>query len=125
MKLHSVFLRNGCILPNRLDPLREPIGTDWSRIEDLPARVFNTVIRQAGWRFKWIPDSCIRRGFGSSLDRATSSALSRALKGISRHFNAAELDSVRIALYLGFYVATVTLQPRQIQPARPDDSDDF
>ncbi len=125
MKLHSVYLRKGCILPNRLDPLREPIGSDWSRIEDLPARVFNTIIRQAGWRFRWIPDACIRRGFGTSRDRATSYALTRALKGIAQRFNAAELDSVQVALYLGFYIATVTLQPRQIQQASLDDTDDI
>lgn len=125
MKLHSVFLRNGCVLPNRLDPLREPIGGDWCRIEDLSARIFNTIIRQAGWRFTWIPDSCIRRGVAISRDRATSNALTRALKGIARHFNAAELDSVQVALYLGFYVATVTLQPRLIQQASPDGADEI
>ena len=126
MRLHSVFLRNACVLPNRLDPLREPIGSDWSRIEDLPAQVFNTMIRQAGWRFMWNPDSCVRRGFGTSRDSATSYALTRALKGIARRFNAAELDSVQLANYLGFHIATVTLQPRQIQEqTSPDCADDL
>jgi hypothetical protein len=115
LKLHSIFLRNGCVLPNRLDPLRAPIGSDWARVEDLPAHVFNTMIRQAGWRFMWIPDSCARRGFGSSRTGATANALSRALKGIARRFNAAELNSVQVAVYLGLYVATVSLQPRQVQ----------
>jgi hypothetical protein len=41
--------------------------------------------------------------------------LSRALKGVADRFNAAELDSVRVAKYPGFYIATVTLQSRQIQ----------
>ncbi len=124
MKLHSVFLRNGCVLPNRLDPLREPVGSGWSRIEDLPARLFNTIIRQAGWHFKLIPDACVRRGLGTSRDRATTYALVRALKGIARRFNAAELDSVQVALCLGFYVATVTIQPRQIQQVSLDGTDD-
>jgi hypothetical protein len=106
--------------------LQEPVGTDWSRVEDLPAQVFNTMIRQAGWRFMWIPDSCVRRGFGTSRDSATSYALTRALKGIARRFNAAELDSVQLAEYLGFHVATVTLQPRQIQEqASTDCADDL
>jgi len=41
--------------------------------------------------------------------------LSRALKGIARRFNAAELNSVQVAVNLGLYVATVSLQPRQVQ----------
>lgn len=115
MKLHSVFLREGCILPNRLDPLQEPVGAHWTRIEDLAAPVFDTMIRQAGWRFMWIQDSCARRGFGNSRETATARALTRALDGIERRFNAAELDSVQVARYPGFHMATVTLQPRQIQ----------
>lgn len=115
MKRHSIFLRNGCILPKRLDPLREPISREWSQVQDLPAQVFNTMIRQAGWRFIWMTDSCIRRGFGGSRDGAMLHALKRALKGIARRFNGAELDSVEVAKHLGFYVATVTLSPRQIQ----------
>ena len=125
MRLHSVFLRNACVLPNRLDPLREPVGSDWSRVEDLPALVFNTMIRQAGWRFTWIPDSCVRSGIGTSRDSAISYALTRALKGIARRFNAAELDSVQLAQYFGLHIATVTLQPRQIQEQTSQDSADF
>jgi hypothetical protein len=112
--LHSIFLRNACILPNRLRPLRQPVGSDWARIEDLSAQIFSTMIRQAGWRFLRIPGPCVRKGIGASRDRAASNALARALKGIAGKFNAAELDSVQVALYLGLYVATVTLHPRQI-----------
>jgi len=48
--MHSVFLRKGCILPNPLDPLQEPIGNPWTVVEEIPAPVFDTMIRQAGWR---------------------------------------------------------------------------
>jgi hypothetical protein len=41
--------------------------------------------------------------------------LARALTGIARRFNAAELDSVLDTKYPGFHVVNVTLQPRQIQ----------
>jgi hypothetical protein len=115
VRLHSVFLRKGCVLPNRLDPDREPVGDCWTRLEDLDAPVFDTMVRQAGWHFMWIEDSCARRGFGNSRESATASALTHALGGIARRFNAAELDSVQVASYLGFHMATVTLQPRQVQ----------
>ncbi len=115
MRLHSVFLRKGCILPNRLDPLQEPVGDNWAIVEDLAASVFDTMIRQAGWHFMWIQESCARKGFGMSRQDATDRALSHALDGVARRFNAAELDSVQVAKYLGFHVATVTVQPRLIQ----------
>jgi hypothetical protein len=114
MKLHSVFLRKGCVLPNPLDPIRESMDGNWTRVEDLPAQVFNTMIRQAGWRLMRAEQFCARRGFGVSRRNATGRALARALDGIARRFNAAELYSVRVVSYLGLYVATVTLQPRLI-----------
>lgn len=115
MKLHSVFLRSGCILPDRLDPLREPLGGEWTLVEEITAPVFDTMIRQAGWHFMWMQGSCSRRGFGLTEEEAKHRALARALKGITRLFNAAELDSVRVTKCSGFHIANVTLQPRQIQ----------
>jgi len=102
-------------LPKRLDPLREPIGDGWMRVEEIPASVFDTMIRQAGWHFMWILRPSARRGFGITQDAATHRALIRALRGVASRFNAAELDSVRVAKYPGFYIANVTLQSRQIQ----------
>jgi hypothetical protein len=77
--------------------------------------VFDTMVRQAGWHFMWLQGASSRRGFGATQDAAMGRALVRALGGISRRFNAAELDSVRVKKYLGFYIANVTVQPRHIQ----------
>lgn len=115
MKSHSVFLRNGCVLPNRLDPLSEPVGDHWARVEELDALIFDTMIRQAGWHFMWIQNSCARRGVGIIRQNAIDRALIRALGSVAGRFNAAELDSVQVAKYMGFHVATVTVQTRQIQ----------
>lgn len=115
MNPHCVFLRNECALPKRLDPLRAPIGNHWMRVEEIPASVFDTVIRQAGWHFMWVASPCVRRGFGVTREVATTHALIRALRGVASRFNAAELDSVTVAKYPGFYVANVALQSRQVQ----------
>jgi hypothetical protein len=85
------------------------------RVEEIPASVFDTMIRQAGWHFMWILRPSARRGFGITQDAATRRALIRALRGVASRFNAAELDSVRVAKYPGFCIANVTLQSRQIQ----------
>ncbi len=115
MRRHSVLLRKGCILPGRLDPLTETIDDHWVRVEELLEPVFSTMIRQAGWHYIWGMLPCSRRGLGTSAQAATDRALSRALRGLSNRFNAAEIDAVRVAKYPGFYVAKVTLQSRQIQ----------
>jgi hypothetical protein len=98
-----------------MDPLREPCGENWTIVEEITARVLDTMIRQRGWHFMWIQGSCSRRGIGRKRNEATQRALERALKGLSRRFNAAELESVRSSKVLGFHIVMVTLQPRRIQ----------
>jgi hypothetical protein len=115
VKLQSVFLRNGCVLSDCLTPHREPVGDNWTLVEELPAPILDKMIREVGWHFMWMHGSCSRRGFGLTRDNAADRALARALTGIARRFNTAELDSVLITKYPGFHVANVTLQPRQIQ----------
>ncbi len=115
MKPHSVFLRKQCILPEPLDPLTEPVGENWTRVEEITAPVFDTMIRQKGWHFMPVDRPCTRKGFGLTEEGAARRALVRALKGVARRFNAAELIAVQVTKHLGFHIANVTLQPRQIQ----------
>jgi hypothetical protein len=115
VNLHSVFLRKECILPDRLNPLTEPACENWTRVEEITAAVFDTMIRRMGWHFLWMHRPCRRRGIGMTLEDATQRALARALKGVARRFNAAELITVESTKYPGFTIASVTMQPRQIQ----------
>ena len=115
MKLHSVFLRKACILPDRLDPLLEPCGEHWTLLKEITAAVFDTLIRQTGWHFLWVHRPCTGRGFGLTQEAATRRALMRALKGVARRFNAAELIADQARKYPGFHIANITLQPRQVQ----------
>jgi hypothetical protein len=48
-------------------------------------------------------------------EAATRRALTHALQGVARRFNAAELIDVVARKYPGFHTSNVTLQPRQIQ----------
>jgi hypothetical protein len=112
---HSVFLRQNCVLPDRVDPLRTPFGQNWSQLEKIEAPAFDAMIRRAGWHFIWVQGACSRRGFGATEESATLHAVTHALNGIARRFNAAEFDSLRITNYPGFCVANVTMQARQIQ----------
>ena len=62
VKIHSVFLRSDCTLPDRLDPCLQPISEKWSVVEEIPALVFDTMIRQAGWRFMWAAGCLFSKG---------------------------------------------------------------
>ena len=124
MKLHSVFLRIDCILPKQLDPLRSPFGKQWTLVDQIPASVFDTMIRQAGWHFIWMSGSCSRRGFARTQEKAIERALGRALGAVSRQSNAADFESVHVIKYLGFLVANVTVQRRRIQQKSVLETDD-
>jgi hypothetical protein len=119
MKPHSVFLRKGCVLPSRLDPVRMPFGDNWKLVEEITASIFDTMIRQAGWHSIWMPGSSVRRGFGLTPENATHRALTRALNAVPRQFNAAELNSICVARYPGFWVANVTLHSREVMQFNP------
>ncbi|MFZ3342831.1 MAG: hypothetical protein WA213_18250, partial [Terriglobales bacterium] len=110
-----VFLRRECVLPDRLDLCLQPVDETWSVVEQIPALVFDTMIRRAGWHFMWLQDSRSRRGIGFTEEAAIRRALSLALKGVAKRFNAAELDSLQITEYPGFQIANVRIQTLQIQ----------
>jgi hypothetical protein len=115
VKLHSVFLRDDCMLPNSLDPLRHAFGEYWTHVDDIPSPVFDTMIKHAGWHYIWLAEGCSRRGCARTQEAAIDRAISRALKAISGRPNAAELGCVQITSYPGFYIANVTVQRRRIQ----------
>jgi len=115
VKPHSVFLRKECILPERLDPLTEPVGENWKQVEQITAPILDTMIRQMGWHFMCVLRPYNRRGFGITEADAVRGALAHALGGLASQYNAAELISVETTKHLGLHVANVTLQPRLIQ----------
>jgi hypothetical protein len=88
-------------------------------VEEIMAPVFDTMIRQAGWHSIWMPGSCARRGFGLTPESATHNAVTHALNAVPHQFNAAELDSIRVAKFPGFCVANVTVHPREVQQYAP------
>lgn len=115
MNPHAVFLRNQCCLPDRLDPLRNPCGENWTLVVEITAPVFDTMIRQMGWHFLWVHRPCEGRGYGLTKEAATQRALARALHGVARRFNASELIDVKASKFSGLHSANVTVQPRQVQ----------
>ncbi len=115
MNLHTVFLRVGCILPDRSDLHLEPFCDGWTEASGTLVTELDFGIRGAGWHFMWIAGSHSARGLARSPDAAIHRALVRALAGVKERFNAAEFGSIQTASFLGFHSAKVTLHTRHIQ----------
>jgi hypothetical protein len=115
LKLHSIFLRDTCILPNDLDVLIEPFRAGWTHVQRIESCGFDATIRYAHWHFMWVQESYSRRGVGSTEETAIYKALASALLSVSIRFNAAEFDSLHVSRVPGFYIANVTMYARHIQ----------
>jgi hypothetical protein len=119
---HMVFLRTGSTLPVGMAVPQEPFGRRWALVQGMAADALDREIRAAGWHFMWLQDSASRRGLGLTEGGAIRSAVAHALSQMRERFNAAEIESLHVAHYLGFRVAKVELQARHIQRSASLDS---
>lgn len=115
MKLHTVFLREGCTLPEQSDLCQVPFCEGWAETNGALVTQLDFGIRGAGWHFMWIAGSHSSQGLGRTAETATRRALIRALTEVGHGFNAAELGSLNITSFLGFQMAKVTVYTRHIQ----------
>jgi hypothetical protein len=115
VKINTVYLRDGCILPSQLDLLQEPFSRGWAKAIEAVATELDARIRSAGWHFMWLADSHSAQALGKTAETAIHRALARTLPGVRRRFNAAQLDSVHLTSFAGFHIARVTVNARQIQ----------
>jgi hypothetical protein len=115
VKQHTVFLREGCILPDRFILHRQPFCEGWAEAIGTVVTELDAGIRDAGWHFMWIESSHSSRALGRTPESAIRGALVHALGAMNGRFNAAELGSLKITSCLGFKMAKVTLLARHIQ----------
>jgi len=114
VKLHSIFLRNRCILPGDFDLEPQPFCEDWKATEET-AEALDSSVRRAGWHFMWLQNSYSHWACGRTREGAIHRCVECALKKVAGQFNASELDSVQVRRYPGFHYARVTVHARQIQ----------
>lgn len=115
MKISTIFLRDGCILPSQFTLRQKPFSEGWTEALGTLATELDASIRGAGWHFMWLADSYSSRALGRTEETAIHRALSGTLLAVRERFNAAELDSVLVTSYAGFHIAKVTVHARQIQ----------
>lgn len=115
MKPHSMFLREGSVLPSGFDLSQEKFIENWMSIRDTTAFALDVKVRAAGWHFFWLQDVLNSSAAGRSEASARSHAIARSLRKIREPFNVAELQLIAVKRYLGFWVANVMLITRHIQ----------
>jgi hypothetical protein len=115
LKLHTLFLRQHCILPDQIDLNKEPFCKGWETVIGFLASELDAGIRKAGWHFMWMTDSQSSIGLGATAETANRHAVINALKRVNGRFNSAELGSLRIRNCMGIRIAQVELRARQIQ----------
>lgn len=115
MNLHTIFLREGCMLPDQVELSLGPFCSGWTEVIGVIAPELDASIRSAGWHFMWMTDSRSSRGLGATPEIAVRRAAVNALKRVSGRFNAAELGSFQVTKFLGLQIARVVLNSRQIQ----------
>lgn len=115
MKIHTIFLRDGCILPREYVLRQEPFSKGWAKAIGTAAIEMDAGIRGVGWHFMWLADSHCSQALGRTAETAIHRALARTLPAVRSRFNAAELDSVHLTSFAGFHMARVTIHARQIQ----------
>lgn len=121
MKLHTVFLREGCTLPEQSDLRQVPFCEGWTEADGTLVTQLDFGIRGVGWHFMWIAGSHSARGLGRTAETATRRALIRSLTKVRDRFNAAEFGAIRIISCLAFQMARVTVYARHIQKETPLD----
>jgi hypothetical protein len=109
-----MFLRAECTLPEGLHLAQRRFNDAWMSVEETSATL-DFKVREAGWNFIWLKESCSRSAVAQTDEFAVAKSLSRALKKIKCGFNVAELGSLEISKYPGCSVVRVTLHARQIQ----------
>lgn len=115
MKCGVVFLRAGCTIPDGMNLGQERFCEKWMSVEALMPIALEAQIRNRGWHFIWLEDAYSCRGTGLTEAAAVTKAVARALGQVKSGFNAAELESVKVSKYPGFWIAKITLCARQIQ----------
>jgi hypothetical protein len=111
----NMLLRARTELPNGLKLATDEFREGWEFVRTFDARRLEKQIVLRGWNFIGIAEESLRSGVGETSQEAIASALKLALRRVSTHFNAAEVEHIELTQYPWFYLARVRVYPFRIQ----------
>ena len=120
----NVLMRVQTELPDGLRVATQEFREGWSFVRAATAKRLEKKIRTRGWNFIKIAGGSLRSGVGDTSQEAIASALKLALRRISEHFNAVEVEHIDMlgeweeSIFLGLrLVGGVSIAELQSFPA--------
>jgi len=111
----NVLLRARAELPVGLKLATEVFREGWNFMRSGDVGRLEKKIQTRGWNFIKIADGSLRSGVGETSQEAIASALKLALRRVSTHFNAVEVEHIELTKYPWFFLARVRVYPYRIQ----------
>lgn len=111
----SLLLRVQAELPAGLKLTTEEFREGWNFVRAGGAHRLGVKIQARGWSFIKIADGLLKSGVGETAQEAIAGALKLALRGISEHFNAVEVEHIELTQYPWFFLARVRVFLYRIQ----------
>jgi hypothetical protein len=111
----NILMRARTELPDGLKLSTDEFREGWEFVRTFDARRLEKQIVLRGWNFIRIAEESLRSGVGETSQEAIASALKLALRRISTHFNAVEVEHIELTQYPWFFLARVRVFPFRIQ----------
>lgn len=119
LKVGSVLLQHGTVIPNSGWMLKETFCPGWQAITNVNGDDLDQRIREQNWNFNFIAGSLQGASWGSWSDVAIRGAAIRVLrKATSAQFNGFEITGIHKRNFLGFHYVTVIGHSRHVQRSR-------
>ena len=110
----NVLLRARVEVPACLKLATREFREGWSFMTG-DASQLERKIRTRGWSLIKIADGTLKSGVGETSQEAIASALTLAVRRLSEHFNALEVEHIYLTQYPWFFLARIRIYSYRIQ----------
>lgn len=87
----------------------------WKLSRSVDVRHLKNRILNLGWNLIKIDEGTLRSGVGETAQEAIASALKLALRSVSEHLHAVEVERIHLTQYPWFFLARIIVRPYLIQ----------
>jgi hypothetical protein len=116
IKLRTILITDGAILPESLLLKSEPYGYGWRLVKNFDSNGLDQIISRAGWNFFYIAGLIETNAYGSDEKKTTRKAIKRIIAKLkSKNFNCLEITRVAAKRSLGLLYVSVSAHSRHIQ----------
>ena len=116
MKMGSVLIEGGALLPDSLRFESEPYSNGWKLVRNLDGFGLERKVREAGWNFFYMAGEIKASAFGFDREKTLRRTVNRVLAELkSERFNSLEIAQVIVGRFLGLCHVTVSAHARHVQ----------